>query len=205
MVCIFSDTSHRPEAAHSKGGAATKQKWIDALELAKRGKFDDIDPHIQIQYFTSLRKIHHETLLQQSTIDGELENLWYHGPPGTGKSRKARDKFPNAFIKGVNHWWDGYAGEETVIIDEWEIGTGKFIGHHLKIWADRYPFKMEIKGSSLPLQRPRRIIVTSNYSISECFAGEPMVRDAIRRRFVEHDFGLFPYTRPDGSVIEEVA
>jgi hypothetical protein len=194
----------RPEAAHNKGGQATKQKWVDALQLAKRGKFDDIDPHIQIQYFTSLRKIYNETLLQQACLDGELENLWYFGPPGTGKSRFARDKHPDAFCKALNHWWDGYAGEDTVIIDEWEIGSGKFLGHHLKIWADRYAFKMEIKGSVLPMQRPKKIIITSNYSIDECFGSDRMLCAAIHRRFRSVDFGLVPYTRPDGSVIEAV-
>jgi hypothetical protein len=186
-----------------KGGAATKQKWIDALAMAKRGKFDDIDPHIQIQYFTSLRKIHHETMLQSSTLPGDLENLWYHGAPGTGKSRKARDSFPDAYFKAINHWWDGYLGEETVIIDEWELTSGKFIGHHLKIWADRYPFKMEVKGSSLPLQRPKRIIITTNYTIDECFGADRMLCDAIRRRFTAVDFDRFPYTGPGSGLVEQ--
>lgn len=191
----------RPLSAQSKGGHATKQKWIDALEHAKRGKFDEIDPHIQIQYFSSLRKIHHESLLKNAELNGELENLWYHGPPGTGKSRKARDLYPDSYFKGLNHWWDGYVGEDTVIIDEWEISTGKYIGHHLKIWSDRYPFKMEVKGSVLPLQRPKRIIITSNYSIDECFGSDTMLCAAIHRRFRSVDFGLVPYTRSDGSVI----
>lgn len=192
----------RPESAANKGGQATKQKWFDALDAAKRGKFDEIDPHIQIQYFTSLRKIHHEHLLESAPLDGDLENLWYHGPPGTGKSRKARDENPNAFCKALNHWWDGYVGESVVIIDEWEIGSGKFLGHHLKIWSDRYPFKMEIKGSTLPLQRPKRIIITSNYTIDECFGSDRMLCAAIHRRFRSVDFGLVPYNGP--VVVEAV-
>lgn len=194
----------RPETAANKGGQATKQKWLDALDCAKRGKFDEIDAHIQIQYFSSLRKIHHETLLQSAELSGDLENLWYHGPPGTGKSRKARDQYPNSYFKALNHWWDGYVGEDTVIIDEWEITSGKFLGHHLKIWSDRYPFKMEIKGSVLPLQRPKRLIITSNYTIDECFGADRMLCAAIHRRFRSVDFGLVPYTRADGSVVEEV-
>lgn len=193
----------RPETAANKGGAATKQKWVDALESAKRGKFDEVDPHIQIQYFSSLRKIHQESLLSQPELSGALENFWYFGPPGTGKSRKARDLFPNAYFKAVNHWWDGYAGESTVIIDEWEVGSGKFLGHYLKIWADRYPFKMEVKGSSLPLQRPQRIVVTTNYSIEECFAHDRVLADAVRRRFTVVDFELVPYTHADGSLVAE--
>ena len=194
----------RPEAAANKGGQATKQKWIDALESAKKGKFDDIDPHIQIQYFTSLRKIHHEHLLESSSLEGDLENFWYHGPPGTGKSRKARDDHPDAFCKALNHWWDGYVGESTVIIDEWELTSGKFLGHHLKIWSDRYAFKMEVKGSTLPLQRPKRIIITSNYTIDECFGSDRMLCAAIHRRFRSMDFGLVPYLGPSDAVVEEV-
>jgi len=194
----------RPECAANKGGAATKQKWIDALAAAKRGKFDEVDAHIQIQYFTSLRKIHQESILAKPEVTGELENLWYWGPPGTGKSRKARDMFPDAYIKALNHWWDGYAGEEVVIIDEWELGSGKFLGHYLKIWADRYPFKMEVKGSSLPLQRPKKIVITTNYSIEQCFAHDPTLTDAVLRRFIVVDFRLVPYTRGDGSLVAEV-
>ena len=195
---------YRPESAQVKGGQATKQKWVDALALAKRGKFDEIDAHIQIQYFTFLRKLHHETLLQTTVLPGELENLWYHGAPGTGKSRMARDLFPNAYFKAINHWWDGYAGEDTVIIDEWELTSGKFIGHHLKIWADRYPFKMEVKGSTLPLQRPKRLIITTNYTIDECFGADRMLCDAIRRRFTSVDFDRVPYYGPGSRVVEQV-
>lgn len=200
MRVVVCNTYIRPSAPSKLGGEATKQKWADALESAKRGKFDEIDAHIQIQYFSSLRKIHQEQMLKQGEIPGDLENLWYFGPPGTGKSRKARDLHPNAYLKALNHWWDGYAGEETVIIDEWELTSARYLGHYLKIWADRYPFKMEIKGSSLPLQRPRRIIVTTNYSIDECFGGDRMLCEAIKRRFQPVDFAVAPYTRADGSL-----
>jgi hypothetical protein len=48
----------------------------------------------------------------------KLENEYHWGVTGAGKSRQARDRFPDAYIKSNNVWWDGYAGEETVIIDE---------------------------------------------------------------------------------------
>ena len=143
-----------------------------------------------------MRKIHQDALLSRSDIDGELENLWYVGPPGTGKSLCAREKFPEHYLKALNHWWDGYAGESTVIIDEWELTSGKFLGHHLKIWADRYAFKMEVKGSTLPPQRPKRIIITSNYTIEECFGADPTLTAAVRRRFRVVDFALEPYISP---------
>jgi len=183
------------------GGASTKRKWEDALVLAKAGLFDDIDAHIQLQYYSTIRKIRNETLLQKPTIQGSLENLWYHGAPGTGKSLCARTRFPTLFLKALNHWWDGYEGEETVLIEEWELTSGKFLGHHLKIWSDRYPFKPEIKGSSLPPQRPRRIVVTSNYSLSDCFGADQTLLSALRRRFVEVDFDAVPYVYVEPPVI----
>lgn len=63
-------------------------------------------------------------------------------------------------------WWDGYAGEKVVIIEE--MGPKQINGHHIKLWCDHYPFKANQKGSQLRI-RPEKIIVTSNYSIRECF------------------------------------
>jgi len=48
-------------------------------------------------------------------------------------------------------------------------------------------------GSSLPPQRPKRIIVTSNYSITDCFGADPILLAAIQRRFREINFDTNPY------------
>ena len=53
----------------------------------------------------------------QQSIDS-LENEWHWGATGTGKSRHCRTKWPDAFIKSNDVWWDGYEGEETVLIEE---------------------------------------------------------------------------------------
>lgn len=47
-----------------------------------------------------------------------LDNEWHWGATGTGKSRGVRARFPDAYIKSNDYWWDGYAGEDVVIYEE---------------------------------------------------------------------------------------
>jgi len=188
----FVEVGEIPESPQQCGGAGNKRRWVEAFANAQAGKFDEIDPQIRIMYHRTLKSIHTDCLLERAPLEGDLENLWYYGPPGSGKSRKAREDHPDCYLKALNHWWDGYRGEDTVLIEEWELGSGKYLGHHLKIWADRYAFAPEIKGSHLPKQRPKRIIITSNYSIDECFGPgvDEQLNLAIKRRFRSVQFPL---------------
>lgn len=67
---------------------------------------------------------------------------------------------PNLFLDPCTKFWDGYYGQQNVVIDEFRGSIG--ISHILR-WLDRYPVIVEIKGSSTVLQATT-IWITSNLS-----------------------------------------
>lgn len=153
-------------------------------EIVKRAEAGDLEwvkehyPKVYLQWKPRLEDI---CIPSTAIINGELENEWWVGKTGTGKSRKLWLEYPNHFQKELNKWWCGYKGEEVVAIEEWSP-KNECTGSQLKIWADRYPFTGQIKGGSLKKIRPKKIIVLSNYTIEECF---PAKEDhlPLKRRF----------------------
>lgn len=168
-----------PPVSPKKKGENEKKRYQRAWELAKEGKFEEIDADIRVRHINKLQKIRSEFGPPPESIP-ELINEWYWGDTGAGKSRKAREENPRAYIKNPNKWWCGYRGEEVVIIDEW-MPSHECLANHLKVWADHYPFRAESKGASKFI-RPKKIIITSNYAPEQCFIRQEDL-GPIRRRF----------------------
>ena len=93
---------------------------------------------------------------------------------------QARQRYPEAYLKSCNKWWDGYRGHAVVLIEDFDR-KHDVLCHHLKIWADRYPFPAEVKGSSIKI-RPQKIVVTSNYHPEDIWMN-PCDLEPILRRF----------------------
>lgn len=163
------------------GPSGQKDKWKAVLQLARNGKMDEIEdqfPAIFLRYHAKLSGLFKP---ERPLIIEELQNEWWYGETGTGKSRELWERFPGHYQKSLNKWWDGYNNEAIVAIEEW-APKNEVTASFLKIWADRYPFTGEIKGGTLQKLRPLKIIVLSNYTPEECFTDEQDLLP-IKRRF----------------------
>jgi len=161
-------------------GAGEKRRWDDIRRAAEEGRDEDLPSDIRYKNLRLNADHRRKFLRAQPLEDTDVQMLWYWGPPGTGKSRKAREDHPTAYLKSCNKWCDDAEGHDVWIIEDFDK-RHDCLAHYMKIWADRYPFPAEVKGGHTKL-RPRLIIVTSNYHPRSIW-DDPCDLDPILRRF----------------------
>lgn len=200
---IAAGSAHRNHAYCSKGGnfrefhelppdskeGGTREevarRFADACGSGLPGvrSFAESDPGTW--YYSGHNLLRNYLTLQPTVERPNINVQWYFGPPGVGKSRRAHDEYPDAYIKEPRtKWWNGYMLEKEVIIDD--FGPGGIDINHLLRWFDRYKCLVENKGGMIPLYA-ERFIVTSNYHPRQVFsfAGEEHVQlPALLRRLI---------------------
>ena len=186
-----------PPATQKEKGKRNADRW-DAIKAAGRegpdaweklpsADYVQFKKFLEREYDAESKKRKFETM---TYADADTPHVWCYGESGTGKSRFYREKYPDAYMKMCNKWWDGYTNQKTVIIEDLDI-KHDVLGHHLKIWGDRYPFLAERKGGAMMI-RPERIIITSNYKPSDLWSDDTTLGPIKRRYKVEHKTLPFP-------------
>lgn len=158
-------------------------------------------PTVYVKYHRGLRDL--KLTVTRPYVRQSVCGLWIYGEPGTGKSHHAENLYPNAYRKSQSKWFDGYAGEKAIILDDLDSGM---LCHHLKIWADKWSCTGETKGGTVHLMHDV-FVVTSNYRISELVPpkskgeSDDAMIGALSRRFrqVEIKKEFFPPIGPVGS------
>lgn len=152
--------------------------WDAVRTSAIAGRLDDIPPDVFIRCYNQLRRIESDYVAPTRM---ERTVHVFHGTTGTGKSRRAwHEAGDDCYTKDPRtKFWDGYRGQENVIIDEFRGAID--IAHMLR-WLDRYPVRVECKGSTHVLQA-RVIWITSNLHPRDWYPDlDQRSYDALRRR-----------------------
>lgn len=102
--------------------------------------------------------------------DSPPEVIWCHGPTGSGKSRWAHHGHEGAYLAPGTKWFNGYAGQEVVIFDDFRAGDMPF--NMLLRVLDRYPLQLETKGGFTHWY-PKKIIITTSLPPDLAYGGAP--------------------------------
>ena len=203
----FSEFGVRPQDRQQqghhgvKGGKMEIARWEQAWELARAGRIEDIVADLRARHLNTWLKVKAMNLPKPEELD-VLDNLWIVGATGTGKSLWCHRTHPGCYKKGFNKWWCGYNSEdpehEVVLLDDLHPSWDEAV--NLKNWADHYPFMAEYKGGCTVI-RPKKIIVTSNYTPAQVF--KPADLGPILRRFRVVEVGELPPAPPKRQRIEQ--
>lgn len=170
-----------PEQNHvycSKADTAVPGTYRDFGEIPQKGRRNDLRevaaliaegtqlrevatsyPTDFIRYSRGIQEYQRAILSHPRSIGEEITVLWWFGQTGTGKSRTAFERYPDSYVKmPTNKWWDGYVAQKTVIMDDYRPAMCPF-SELLRI-LDRYPMKVEMKGSSVDLSATTFVITT---------------------------------------------
>lgn len=133
-----------------------------------------IQDYQQLKFMEGLMKYQKPTECKKKNI------LWYYGGTGSGKTRQAIKQGGDDYYISMNNlrWWDGYYGQKVVILDDFRKDFCTF--HELLRILDRYPYRVQIKGSSLWLQA-ETIIITSCFRPEDVYETREDVKQLLRR------------------------
>lgn len=155
----------------------------EACEILKTGTLRDVAeqcPTVFAKFHKGLAAL--KSITSKPTENWtKLEVIVKIGPPGCGKTRWAFENFPDLYRVSIPKktgqlWFDGYEGQETILLDDF---YGEIAYPTLLHLLDGYPMQVQIKGGFV-WKNWKRVIITNN----ECLENWYPIRQigALQRR-----------------------
>jgi len=152
--------------------------WDNAVLTLQTSSVTDVIQS-QPQLLPAIRALERYKQLLIEPIQREVRVIVLIGPPGTGKSRYVWETSPNLYSKPSGQWWDGYNGEEEVLLDDY-YGDIEY-SELLKV-LDRYKYRVPVKGAYIGA-RWKTVYITSNKPVEKWYPRKNIA--ALKRRITE--------------------
>lgn len=155
------EVMERNSLVNNGGKESTKSRLLDIQSKLSEGNSDAINEvadnefDIWVRYYRAFEKY---LCMKTAPRNWKTNVHVLQGPTGTGKSKWAMDEYPNAYWKQRSNWWDGYVGQDTVVLDEF---YGWLPFDLLLRLCDRYPLLVETKGGQTQFVA-KTIVITTN-------------------------------------------
>lgn len=178
--------------------------WATAIESLKT---DDVVAVIeaQPQLAPCIRALERFKSLTLKPLKRDVEVIVLIGATGTGKSSWAYDNYPDLYAKPDGQWFDGYAGQKTILLDDY---YGSIAYPVLLKVCDRYPFNAPVKGGYIWAQWDR-VIITSNSAMESWYPAIPDISAFKRRiKYLDEDYNnarKIDWTSPAGGCVLQEA
>lgn len=210
---VESRANHTDAGPHEFGelpaGQGHRSDLDTVVNLIKEGKtvaeIAETAPQQYLRYHTGIEKMVQHRDKKRRTEKPKV--TWYWGDSGVGKTRRAYEEAgDNAYVKDAStKWWDGYAGETNIIIDDFKGFSGMTWGFFLRL-LDRYTVgPSEKKGGHVDLNGIENIWVTSIHPPQHYVPlGEPAQQllrrlDSVEEILVEYSWPPTPIQDPDAA------
>jgi len=146
-----------------------KRKDLNSIkEMVKNGAdiFEVVEDCENLQQILYAEKLFKYKNLQTKRKIMKIDVIWISGDPGTGKSKLVHELEPDLYVPVSSKWWDGYHGQEAILIDDFRPGWCSY-DDLLKL-TDIYPRTVEVKGGTTPIMW-KRMYFTSPHEPKRTF------------------------------------
>lgn len=192
------------EPSTGKRGPGKKKFTIDDLEHIEKTEGIATVAKLDITENQFKGYIFRRSFFQKPSKEfRKVDFRWYFGKTGTGKTRKAMFEFndQDVFFKMSGPWFDGYQGEDIILIDDLREG-GIEMDVLLRLtggYAGRYP----IKGGSVIIH-PKIVVVTAPCRPEHMFSTSAIDNiDQVLRRITSMEEFVEEWTPPSPPRGEE--
>ncbi len=145
------------------GGQGARADLLEVSDMVcAGGTLQDVSKEFPIQFIK-----YHRGITKLISLNIEVRTVaptivLCFGKTGTGKTRWAYDSYPNLYRKPCDtRWFDSYAGQKTLLLDDFGGASSKMSLNYVLQLLDRYPIQVEVKGDYIGLQATT-IILTTN-------------------------------------------